>query len=81
MINISFEINGKRITPDQVGDALEAAMLKGVAEKATEVVKSKLSPEEQSQISIEIVGTSLEDLSLHATGPQEILDKIKAGLS
>jgi hypothetical protein len=80
MIDVHFELNGRRVRPDQIGDAMEAAILKGVGEKAAEHVRSKLTPAEQRQVTVKVVGDSLDDLSIKISGPDEIVAKLKTAL-
>jgi len=80
MLKITYEVNGKKIDPNNFGSEMEKAILPAVAEKATEVVKSKLSEEEIAQITIEIQGTSLNDLSMNLRGPEAIIKKLTDAL-
>jgi hypothetical protein len=79
MINITYTINGKTINP-QDSSAVERAIFEGVVEKAITVVKSKLLPDEVSKLTINVVGDSLEKLSLNIKGPDDILAKLRGKL-
>ena len=80
MLKITYEVNGKKIDPKNFSSEMEQAILPAVAEKATEVVKSKLSVEEVAQITIVIQGSSLDDLSMNVRGPEEIIKKLTDAL-
>lgn len=80
MIKITFEVGGKQVDPHRIGDSIQAAVLRQVAEHVTNVVRSKLSFEEQSQVSIKVTGRDLKSLSLRASGPEEVIAKIQASL-
>ena len=79
MLNVTCEINGQQIDISN-SNAIEQAMFQGVVGKAIDVVKGALSEDEISEITIKVVGTSLDDLSLSIAGPDELKAKIKASL-
>ncbi len=54
-----------------------AAMLGGVKKSIEDSIKKKLSPKERSQISVEVSGKDLKSLNLKATGPDDIVEKLK----
>lgn len=79
MINVTCEIGGKKIDiSDKV--AIKNAMFQAVVDRAIGVATQVLTPEETAQITIKVVGDSLDDVSLNINGPEEIVDKIKAAL-
>jgi hypothetical protein len=80
MFKISFQLNGRTVTPTSFGNSMEGAILNQVAEHAVKVIRSKLTPEEQDRVSIKIEGENLKSLSLNLSGPEEILAKVKADL-
>lgn len=80
MFKISFQLNGRPVSPTSFGNSMEAAILNQVAEHAVKVIRSKLTPEEQDRVSIKIEGENLKSLSLNLSGPEEILAKVKADL-
>jgi len=79
MLNISCEINGQKIDLRN-RNVIEQTIINAVAEKGIEAVRSVLSQEEISKITITINGKSVDDLSLNISGPDEIIDKIKSSL-
>ena len=63
MINISFEINGRKVRPDQIGDALERAMLDAIKD---EIVQK-----------ITVRGRSLDDMSFEVTGSERLVKLVE----
>jgi len=79
MINVTCEINGQKVNIKN-RNAIEQAIINAAVSKGVDVVKSKLSAHEASQVTITVKGKSLDDLSLNISGPEEILEKIKSAL-
>jgi hypothetical protein len=63
MLELTFEINGRRVDASNVGDALEGVFLRSIESQ----IKSKLSsvrcPEHHQAPQIKAKGRSLDDLS------------------
>ncbi|MGR5380793.1 hypothetical protein [Vibrio harveyi] len=81
MFEVKMTINGKPMTEANIQSELEKAMLEAVVEGIKETVESVVSKYESTQITIDVIGTDIEDLSLKISGPDEIVDKIEAALA
>ena len=81
MFKIEMSINGKPFNEANFKDELEKTIFQSVVESAKESVISLISEEEVSKISIDVVGTDIDNLSLKIDGPDEIVNKIKTGLA
>ncbi|MFQ5469994.1 MAG: hypothetical protein ACE5EH_06745 [Gammaproteobacteria bacterium] len=68
MIDISFEINGRKVSPRNVGDALESAMLQSVQDSISKAVGSARCPEHGQKPKIKAKGRSLDSVTLEVTG-------------
>ena len=68
MIDISFEINGRKVNPNNMGDALEAAMLSQVADSIKKSVGSVRCSEHNKAPKIIIKGKNLDNLSFEVSG-------------
>jgi hypothetical protein len=79
MINITCEIGGKKIDISDKS-AISNALFQALVDRAIGVATKVLTPEETAQITIKVVGDSIDDVSLNINGPGEIVDKIKAAL-
>ncbi|EGQ7800893.1 hypothetical protein P6A00_004617 [Vibrio parahaemolyticus] len=81
MFEVKMTINGKPMTEANIQSELEKAMLEAVVEGIKETVESVVSKDESTQITIDVIGTDIEDLSLKISGPDEIVAKIEAALA
>jgi len=81
MFEIKMTVNGKPVSEASFRDELEKMVFNGVVESATNAVKCTLNSDESSQITINVVGTDIEKLSLDIQGPEEIVAKVKQALS
>ncbi len=74
-------INGKPMTEANIQSELEKVMLEAIVQGIEETVESVVSNDEASQITVNVIGTDIEDLSLNITGPDEIVAKVEAALA
>jgi hypothetical protein len=68
MIDISFEINGRKVSPRNMGDALESAMLQSVQDSISKAVGSARCPEHGQKPTIKVKGRSLDSLKFEVSG-------------
>lgn len=81
MIDIHFEINGKRIRPDQIGDALEQMVLKDIQESIKKKIGSIRCLEHGSAPKIICSGPSLDRLSFKVSGCcEKLIESVKEKL-
>lgn len=73
MFDISFEVNGKKVNPNNMGDAIEAAVLSSVSDSIKESVGSIRCPEHGESPKIKVIGSDLDNLSLEVSGCCETL--------
>ena len=82
MIDIQFEINGRRVSPNQIGDALEQAMFKTVSDSIRQKVGQVRCPEHGSAPSIVMRGRDLTSLEATVSGCcDKLIGAVKAKLS
>lgn len=81
MFDITFEINGRKVNPNNVGDALEAAILRSVSASVKARVGSVRCPEHGRHPQIVGKGRSLDALSFEVSGCcQKLIDGVAAKL-
>ena len=81
MVEISFEINGRKVRPNQIGEALTKAVLGKVQERIKKTVGSARCPEHGSTAKITCKGRSADQLSFEVSGCcQKLIDSVKAKL-
>lgn len=68
MIDISFEINGKKVNPNNIADGLKNAMLQQIGEKVKKAVGSIRCSEHNQAPKVIVKGKSLDNLSVEVTG-------------
>ncbi len=79
MANITFEINGKKVNPNNVKDALEAAMLEGITAPLKKDIGSLSCSEHNLPAKITIKGRSIDTLNFEVAGCCEnLVNKVKA---
>jgi hypothetical protein len=81
MLDISFEINGRKVSPNNVGNVLERAILQSVSDSIKRNVGSLRCPEHSSAPKIVVKGRDLSNLSFEVSGCcQKLMDSVKARL-
>ena len=81
MFEIKMTVNGKPFNQFNFKNEIEKTIFEGVAETAKNAILESLNEDEQSQISIDVIGDSLESLSLKFKGPDEIVAKVEKAMS
>ena len=80
MFNISCEINGRKVSPNGFGSALEPAML----EKVQTHIQSKLRGIHPAatgvRLNVKFQGSRLNNLSVVLSGPEELVAEAKKRL-
>lgn len=81
MANITFEINGKKVNPNNTKDALEAAMLEGIAASLKKSVGSLRCSEHHQAPRIVGKGKSINSLNFEVAGCcEDLMNKVQAKL-
>lgn len=81
MSGVTMTINGKPATEANIKDALERAMFETAVGALKGKINDAISKEEASQITVNVLGKGIGDLSLNINGPEEIVNRIKAALA
>jgi hypothetical protein len=68
MIDISFEVGGRKVSPDRIGDELGKAILKEVARNVKTSLASVRCPEHGQHPRVTVKGSSLDKLSFEVHG-------------
>lgn len=75
---ITFEIGGRRVKPENIADAFEAAMLKAIAGQIREKLGSIRDPQTGEFPTIVMRGESLDDLSMHVEGSPALIEAVRS---
>ncbi|UWQ83121.1 toll/interleukin-1 receptor domain-containing protein [Leisingera caerulea] len=77
---IHFEIGGKRVHPDKIGDALMQAILQNFEAQIREKLGSIRDPETGEFPTIVLRGDDLDDLSMHVEGSPALIALVRERL-
>ena len=69
------------MTKANIESEIDMMMLNAVAQSAKETVTSVLTEEEASEITLDLIGHKLDDLSLEVQGPEKLVKKVEAVLA
>ena len=82
MIDISFEINGKKVNADRVGNALEAEALKNISGQIKDKLRGIKCPEHGKAPKLIVKGRNLDNLSFEVAGCCDaLIERVKEKLS
>jgi len=73
MIEITFEINGKKVDPKNIRNELERALYETVVEEIEEKIINIRDPKTGEHPKIKVVGKSLDKLTFEITASSEAL--------
>lgn len=68
MLNVSFEINGRKVNPKDIANVLESAVLEQFAASIKKSVGSMRCPDHDQAPTVLVQGKSLKDLSIKISG-------------
>lgn len=80
MIDISFEINGRKVNPNQMGNALEQALLSSIKDEVTQKVRSIRDPKTGERPTIKVKGRSIDSLSFEISGSEDLVGRVRKAL-
>ena len=81
MPDISFEMNGQKVNPRNIGDAFEAAVLASIKDSVTKSVGSVRCAEHGERPSVKVVGRNLDNLNLEVKGCcDDLIERVKRKL-
>lgn len=68
MIDISFEIGGKKVNPANIKDAMERMVISGIADTMKKSVQGIRCPEHGEKPTLKVIGKNLDNLSVEVSG-------------
>jgi hypothetical protein len=80
MIDVSFEIDGRKVRPNQIQDALERAMFEDVRDQLVRKVGNIRDPKTGARPKLRVRGRSLDNLSVEVEGSPELIEEVKRRL-
>ncbi len=77
MIDITYEINGRKVNPNSFGNAIEQAVLGQIADHIKKAVGSVRCPEHHQAPKIKVKGRNLDNLSFEVSGCcEKLIEKV-----
>ena len=78
MVDVSFEIEGKRVEPDSMKDVLDIMFLKHVRNQINDSVNAIWCKKHGEQVSVLVKGSSLDNLNYQVSGCcDEFVNRVK----
>lgn len=80
MIDISFEINGRKVRPNLIGNELEKAVLESVRKEIIRKVGAIRDPVTGQPPKIKVTGKGLDNLTFEVSGSEQLVEMVKLKL-
>ncbi|TFW28534.1 hypothetical protein [Duganella callida] len=80
MIDIKMTINGRPLTEDNIRDELERAVLEQIRVHVQDQLKNVPSELNGERLHVELQGSDLDNLSVHLSGPDQLIEQAKQAL-
>jgi actin-like ATPase involved in cell morphogenesis len=81
MIDLSFEINGRKVNPNQLSNALEKAVVQQLSDKLKRSIGSVRDPKTGKHPKVTVKGRDLSNLSFEIEGSEEVIEEVKRRIS
>ena len=80
-VEVSFEINGRKVSPQNWGNAVERALLENLKEQIQDKLRGVRCAEHNQQPRVTVAGSSLDQLSFQVHGCcQKLIDQATKAL-
>jgi hypothetical protein len=76
---IKITISGIPATANKVKNELERSVLDAIIDEVKKTIRSTTSFEKSQQITLHVVGSDLRNLAFDLEGPEEIVNRARAG--
>ena len=80
MIDIEFQLNGRKIRSNDIGNQLEKAMFKQVRDNIAEKLRGIRDLESGNHPKVNVKGRSLDNLSFEVFGSPKLIEEVKRRL-
>lgn len=81
MFDFKMTINGKPMMQANIKSEIDKMMFDAVVESVTEAITSALTEAEAAEITIDLIGNDIQNLSFDVKGPEDIVRKVENALS
>jgi hypothetical protein len=76
MIDISFEINGRKVNPNQMPNVLEKAIVQELQDTLKREIGSIRDPKTGQQPRLKVKGNNLNNLSIEVEGTPDVIEAV-----
>ena len=80
MIDISFEINGRKVNPSRVSNELENALMDSIKDEVTQKVRGIRDPKTGERPKIKVKGRSIDKQSFEISGSEDLVARVRKAL-
>ena len=80
MIEISFEIGGRKVHPNRVADEFEKAAYQHIKDELVRKVGTIRDTKTGKRPKLKVTGRSLDDLRIEISGSPELIEKVQQKL-
>ena len=78
MVDVSFEIKGEKVQPDEMKDVLDILFLKHIKKKINNSITSIYCNEHDKQASVVVKGSDIDNLNYEVSGCcEDLIKKVK----
>lgn len=81
MIDISFEINGRKVNPNQMSNVLEKAVVQELKDKLSREIDSIRDPKTGQRPRLKVKGHNLNHLSIEVEGSPDVIEMVNKRLN
>lgn len=80
MINLTFEINGRKVDPNRIRDALERAVYQQVRDSMVKKLRDVRDPDTAELPQVIVKGRNLDNLKIEVKGSDALIAEVKRRL-
>lgn len=80
MIDISFEINGRKVNPNQISNVLEKAIVQELQNKLKREIGSIRDSKSGERPRLKVKGNNINNLSIEVEGSPDVIETVTSRL-
>lgn len=80
MLDISFEINGRKVNPNQISNVLEKAVVQQLQDKLKREIGTIRDFETGERPRLKVKGNNINNLSIEVEGSPDVIEAVKSRL-
>lgn len=80
MLDISFEINGRKVNPNQISNVLEKVVVQQLQDKLKREIGTIRDSKTGERPRLKVKGNNINNLSIEVEGSPSVIDAVKSRL-